>query len=92
MKLALLVLLVVLINSVTYILVLPRFFDGRATYFPFVVSTISAVVFAVLFAWGSLEDTRNLLTRTILCLSSAIMVGGTVVLISLLIIVNTLGS
>jgi hypothetical protein len=92
MKLAALVVLFVLINSATYILLLQKFLGGRATYYPFVVSTGGAIALAIIFAWRSAGATRASLARAVLCLSSAVIVGTAVILLSLLIIVNTLGA
>lgn len=92
LRLAGLVLFFVLINAGTYILVLQRFAGGRATYYPFVVSTVGAIILALFFAWKSGGTSGNFLTRTVLCLSSAAVVGSAVVLLSLFVIVNTLGS
>lgn len=92
LRLAGVVLLFVLINAATYIFLLQRLAGGRATYYPFVINTAGAIVLAVLFAWRGANANGNLRSRTFLCLSSAVIVGSAVILLSLFVIVNTLGA
>lgn len=87
-----LVLLFVLINAGTYILVLQRTGGGQATYLPFIVSTTVACVSAALLVWKAGDIGQDLLARSFFCLASAVIVGVVVVFLSLLIILNTLGS
>ena len=91
-KLTGLIVIFVLVNSVVYIDLIPKFFNNRPTYYPFIFASLSAVVLSGLLVWRDAEVTRATLTRGFLCLSSGLGVGAMVVLLSLLVILNTLGS
>lgn len=91
-RLSMLILFSVFINAATYILVLPQIAGGRASYYPFVGCVSIAMFLAIKFAWRGVDPRDNKLFRTIRCFSSAVMVGAAVVLLSLFIIVNIMGS
>jgi hypothetical protein len=91
-KLTGLIVLFVLINSILYIELIPTFFEGLPTYYPFIITSIVAMVVSGQLVWRFSVVDNTSLRRSLLCLFSVLGTGAAVVLLSLLIILNTLGS
>lgn len=91
-KLIGLIFLFVLINSILYIELIPIFFKGRPAYYPFIITSIVAMVVSSQLVWRVSAVDGTSLRRGLLCLLSALGTGAAVILLSLLIILNTLGS
>jgi len=91
-KLIGLIALFVLINSVLYIEIIPTFFEGRPTYYPFIITLIVAMAVSGQLMWRVSAVDCTSLRCGLLCLLSVLGTGAAVVLFSLLIILNIVGS
>jgi hypothetical protein len=91
-KLVGLVVLAVAANTAAYLVLLPVFFSSRATYWPAAAILACTLLFAGALAWKSGAGRRTAVMQGVSCLASALVAGCTATFLTLLILLNTVGS